>query len=147
MKIGWGWKIAVLYSGFAAMIVLLVVLSTRQHFDLVSTDYYKDEIAYQKVLDASHNQAGLAGSLDVHANGQSVTIEFPAEFKDKVVHGDVTFYSAVNQEWDRSFPISANHNSMAIPREKLKNTSYTVKVTYSVDGKDYYQESHLYLHS
>jgi hypothetical protein len=123
MKIGWGWKIAVLYICFAAMIGTLVVASSRQKFDLVSKEYYRDEIAYQKVLDASKNQAALIGNIEIGTKGNTVTVRFPEEFRDKVVEGKIHFYAAVDQRWDREFAISLNSNIMSIPKTRSDQNS------------------------
>lgn len=147
MKISWGWKIVLLYSGFVGIIVTLVVASTRQQFDLVSKDYYQEEIAYQKVIDAGKNQSALSQPMAVHANGQNVVISFPEEFKGKIVAGDVNFYSPVNEKWDRNFKINAENNTVTISRTALQNTRYTIKIKCLVEGKNYYQESEIQLHS
>jgi len=147
MTIGWGWKIMLLYAGFVAMIIALVVASSHQKVDLVSKDYYNDEIAYQKVLDASKNQAGLAGSLAIHANEREIIIEFPSEFSTKSLTGNVTLYSASHQEWDKNFPISTSNGVLSIPRKRLERSVYTIKVAYTVGGKNYYSESELDLHA
>ena len=145
MSIGWGWKIALLYAGFVAIIITLVVASSRQHFDLVSKDYYRDEIAYQGVINAGKNQAGLSMPTAIHANGTSITIDFPMEFKDMILSGSVQFYSPVNAAWDHSYKIAAIGNSMTISRKELHNTRYIVKINYIVDGTAYYQESEITL--
>ena len=147
MSISWGWKIMILYTGFVIMMVCLVVASSNQKIDLVSKDYYKDEIAYQKVLDASKNQADLAGSLTIHANAHDIVLEFPGEFANKPLTGNVTLYSASNEDWDKNFPISTTGNTLTIPRTTLQRTAYTIKVSYTVDGKSYYSESKLDLHA
>ncbi len=147
MKIGWGWKIAGLYSIFVVLILILVIKANNQHIDLVSKDYYDAEVGYQKVLDAGKNQASLSKSLNIHANSSDVVIEFPDEFKSKVLTGDIQFYAPVNSEWDRTFKINAQNNTFSIPRNDLKNTRYTIKISCVVDGKNYYQESDIYLHS
>ena len=147
MKIGWGWKIAILYGGFMIIILSLVIGSTRQSFDLVSADYYGEEIAYQKVIDAGKNQASLSQPISIHANAKTVSIDFPAEFKDKALSGNVQFYSPVNSKWDKKFALTKEGNTVNIDRSQLRNTRYTLKISCKVDGKDYYQESELYLHS
>ncbi len=147
MKLGWGWKIAILYGGFVAIIVALVVGSSRQSIDLVSKDYYGDEIAFQKVIDASKNQSALSQPMTIYANASNVVIDFPEEFKDKVLSGNVQFYSPVNPNWDKTFVINKENNSLNIDRRSLRNTRYMLKISCKVDGKDYYQESELYLHS
>jgi hypothetical protein len=147
MKIGWGWKIAILYGGFVILIGSLVYASNCQHFDLVSKDYYDEEIAYQKVIDAGKNQSALSQPLGIHADQKSVIIDFPAEFKDKAVSGSVQFYAPVNGEWDHNFKISDQNNGVSIDRSALHNTRYTIKISCTVDGKSYYQESDILLHS
>ncbi len=147
MKIGWGWKITLLYSGFVVCMVTLVVASSRQKFDLVSKNYYEDEIGFQKTLDAGKNQTALSKPVSIHANESTVTIDFPDEFRSKVLSGDIWFYSPVNEDWDQNFKINTSNNSITISRKALHNTRYTIKINCAVDGKNYYQESEIYLHS
>ncbi len=147
MSIGWGWKIALLYSCFVGLILTLVVASSRQKFDLVSVDYYKQELAYQGVLDAARNQSGLSAPVSIQANENNVIIDFPGEFKDKIISGEVRFYSAVNAQWDQTVKIQTDNNRQIIDRTILRNTQYTIKIRCSVDGKNYYQESAIQLHN
>jgi len=147
MKINWGWKIALLYGGFVILIMTLVIASSRQHFDLVSKDYYEAELGYQKVIDAGKNQSALSKPLSIHANGENVIINFPDEFKSRSLSGDIQFYSPVDADWDRNFKINAQNNTVTIARSALKNTRYTIKISCNVDGKSYYQESEIMLHS
>lgn len=135
-----------LYALFAGGIITLVVASSRQQIDLVSKDYYKDEIAYQEVLNAGRNQAMLAGTVSVHANESAVFIDFPAEFNALIKTGKVQFYAVVNKDWDYTVQLSTGENTLEVPRTKLHNTRYTIKMTYAVNGKDYYYESQIDLH-
>ncbi len=146
MKIGWGWKIALMYGGFVVLIMALVIASSRQHFDLVSKNYYDAELGYQKVIDAGKNQSALSAAINVHANATAVSLDLPPEFSGKQVSGDIEFYSPVNAEWDRNFKISAQNNSITINRSSLQNTKYVIKINCVVEGKSYYQESEILLH-
>ena len=53
MKIHWGYKIMIVYLFFVVGMVVLVIKSTMQKFELVQPDYYADELKYQTVIDAS----------------------------------------------------------------------------------------------
>lgn len=141
----WGWKIGLLYTGFAAMIITLVVMSTRQHFDLVTKDYYKAEIKYQEVIDAAKNQSTLSRPFGIHANSANVVVDFPAEFSGKAISGKIQFYSPANADWDHTVDIAATDNKVMIARADLKPTNYTIKIRCTVDGREYYQESSLQL--
>lgn len=147
MKINWGWKLTILYGGFVVIILVLVIGSARQRMDLVSSDYYAEELIFQKKIDAGKNQANLSASVDVHADSKMVFIEFPKELKDKNLTGKVQFYSPVNSDWDRNFTIHIRNDQFTIDRSKLMNTRYTLKINYTVGGKNYYQETELQLHT
>lgn len=141
LKINWGTRIALLYGGFVALIVVLVTGSMRQDFDLVSKDYYQKELEYQQIIDAGKNQASLSAPVSVHANERYVFIEFPVEFKESALTGTVLFYSEVNAAWDKSFPVEASINKVQIPRSALERTNYIVKINWKADNKDYFQQS------
>lgn len=132
-----------MYVVFAGGIVAMVIASNKQDVDLVSDDYYKDEIAYQKVLDASKNEAHLAGSVAVHANADKIFIDFPGEFANKAISGNVHLYSPVSSKWDKTVAINVSDDRMDIPRGGLKPSIYSVKVSYEVAGKDYYYETQI----
>jgi hypothetical protein len=146
IKINWGARIAILYGGFVVIIVLLVAGSMRQSFDLVSPDYYGQEIKYQQVIDAGKNSATLSESVSVTANAGQVVINFPKDFSGKVLSGTIQFYSPVNAAWDKSFNVNTNDNVMTVSRQSLQPTTYKVKMSWSCDGKQYYQESEINLH-
>jgi len=146
MSISWGWRIELIYGGFAAMIICLVVASSHQRIDLVSKDYYKQEIAYQEVIDASKNLSNLAGNISVHANANEIIIDFRDDFKNKALAGTVNLYAASNENWDKDYPIAVKNNRMTIPRARLHNARYTIKVNYVVDGNSYYYQTQIDLH-
>jgi nitrogen fixation protein FixH len=147
MKINWGTKIAVLYCGFVVLILVLVIASMRQHFDLVSVNYYADEVAYQQVIDAGKNEAKLSSPITVHANGANVIIELPAELSTKKISGIIQFYSPVNAAWDQKFTAIPSDHIISIARNKLRCTRYTLKIDLTAGGNKYYQETEINLHS
>lgn len=140
-KIGWGTRVALLYGGFVAIIVILIVGSMRQDFDLVSKDYYAEEIAYQNTIDASSNQAALSAPATVAIGADHVTISLPQEFKDKVVNADLHFYSPISASLDRKFNEHTDNGDVVLMRGNLKNERYKLKMNWESEGKKYYQES------
>lgn len=141
VKLGWGGRIAMLYIGFVILILILVVNSMRQNFDLVAPDYYQQEIAYQGTIDAGKNQSLLSSPVRISVNDNSAVILFPEEFKGKDIRGTVHFYSPVNAALDREIKIETANNYMTIPKGELADTHYIVKINWMSEGKNYYQES------
>jgi len=145
IRIGWGTRIALLYGGFVLLMATLVVSSMRQDFDLVSADYYEQELRYQEVIDAGKNQSVLSEAIALSLEDDLIVFTFPEEFSGAAVSGKVSFYSPVDASWDRSFEISTADNQMLIPKARLKSTAYQVKINWTSEGKDYYQETALTL--
>lgn len=146
LKVNWGLKIVLLYSGFVALILTLVIASSKQNVDLVSDNYYEQELAYQDVIDASKNQSTLSSPLSIHADESALMIEFPKEHAQQNIKGSVHFYSPINQLWDKKIDIDTKDGSLIVAREGLVNTRYKVKVNWKVNDKNYYQESEITLY-
>jgi hypothetical protein len=140
IRISWGTRIVFLYVGFISLIVTLVVSATRMDFDLVSKDYYQQEIGFQKHLDATEATATLSQPLAVTANAANVVVLFPFEFFGKAIDANLRFYSPINDTHDREFKMHANDGKIFIDRAKLDKTAYTLQVSWNAGGKDYYQE-------
>lgn len=144
-KLSWGKRIAILYLGFVALIVILVTGSMRQSFDLVSKDYYAQEIAYQKTIDAGRNQAALSAPVTVIADAQNILISFPPEFENRVLNADLHFYSPVSASLDKKFSLSAEHSMLKVARADVPRANYKLKINWESEGKNYYQETEVNL--
>jgi len=145
-KISWGTRIAILYGGFVVLIVMLVWGSMRQHFDLVSKDYYEQELKYQEVIDAHKNQAALSAPVAFRAAPERIVLLFPAECAEQGISGTVSFYAPVDGRWDRTVNVETRHSAFVIPRGQLHPTKYIMKISWTSGGKKYYQESDLNLY-
>ncbi|MBS1773168.1 MAG: FixH family protein [Bacteroidetes bacterium] len=146
LKLSWGTRIALLYGSFVVLIVILVAGSMRQSFDLVTPDYYSQEIKYQQVIDADKNLSQLSSKAKMDVTANDVVISFPAEFGGKTLNGTVQFYSPIKTAWDKKMNLAVTNNTMTVPRQQLQPTTYTVKLSWVADGKNYYQETDINLH-
>ena len=50
-KFNWGWKIAILYGGFVCFMLVMVFIASNQKVELVTTNYYEEELKYQSHID------------------------------------------------------------------------------------------------
>lgn len=141
MKIGWGTRIAILYIGFVALIAILVYRSMHENFDLVSEDYYGEEIKYQQVIDAGKNQAALSAPVTLQQEGKQIKIVFPNEFSGVSMKGSVQFYSAVNAAWDKTFDLNIHDKETVVDISNMQPANYTVKLKWTNADKPYYQET------
>src|SRR5438045_4118000 len=75
----WPWAIIAAFCLFISGTVSLVVLACSQKVDLVSADYYEQEIRFQKHLDRVKctEQSGARAAIGYDAPSQSIRISLP----------------------------------------------------------------------
>ena len=60
MKISWGYKIAGAYLLFVAGIMFLVYKANNETYDLVTENYYEEELKFQNVIDKKQRASSLS---------------------------------------------------------------------------------------
>ncbi|MGZ5245597.1 MAG: FixH family protein [Flavitalea sp.] len=141
MKLNWGHKIIFVFLAFVTLMVTLVYKSVKTDFDLVSKEYYKDELAYQNVIDATSNAYKLSSGMKVDLTESQVVITLPEEMKGKSIKGAVHFYCPIQADNDRKVNLEPDLNGIvAFNKTEFITAPYTVKVTWEADGINYYSE-------
>lgn len=131
--------IVVVFILFAAFIGTLVTVCMREDISLVAKDYYTQELAYQDQISRMNNAASLAEKPQV-----TVTLDFIRVTFDSlsfIERGKLDLFCPSDAKMDRSFEITVSDDqAFTYPLSGLKSGMYRVKLLWSMDGKDYYQE-------
>ena len=136
----WGYKITIGFSAFVLLIGFLVYKAMNTEFDLVTKDYYKEELKYQDKLDAIKN-ANKISELEVEVLDGNVVISFPQEVKNLAIDGEAWFYCKTNASKDRKFSLKEiQGGKFSVPTSELQPERYYVKVTYTAGQTNYYSE-------
>src|SRR5690606_34848574 len=99
-----GQKIAVVYTLFVVFIVSLVTFCVKQKdIFLVSSDYYKKEIAYQDEIDKYSNAKKLSLPVNLVNQGDFLQFSFPDEMAGAT--GEIYFYRPSNAHLDFKVPV------------------------------------------
>lgn len=136
----WGTRIVIMYVGFVALIITLVVVSMRQQVDLVSPDYYAKELKYQSNIDKSKNHNELKTFLKCTVQSENIVIDFPDEHKSTSITGEVLIYKPSDAKSDKLIKIEASNGQMLIPISLFSKGMYKVKVDWVVNDKSYFSE-------
>lgn len=144
MKMSWGYKIMFVYIAFVAGIGFLVFKASNQEFDLVTKDYYEQELKYQQIIDQSANASKLSMPLNIEKKETELKIGFPDEMKNKKKLVDFYLYYAADAKKDfrRSFELNENELAQALP-VGMKGM-YELKLTWETEGVKYYHEQKIY---
>lgn len=146
MKWNWGTKVMLVFSFFASAMILLVIISMRQKIQMVAKDYYKDELRYQQVIDATSLANKLSEKIKVFKEGSSLIIQLPNEMYNKSIQGKILFYCASESANDQQIKMEPDTSGkQSIPISQFKPGNYTIKIEWQKGGKDYYAEQFITL--
>ncbi len=144
MKWNWGTKIFLSFILFGIFILYMVFQAFRQNFDLVSENYYQEELAYQQRIREKANLLRSGDEISIREEKSHIIFEFPEPFSE--ARGTIYFYHPSRKLFDKTFQISIGEdNRQSINREELVKGRYRVKVSWESDGLSYFQEKELYL--
>lgn len=141
LKLHWGTGIAIAMGLMIIGMLVLVAIATRQDFDLVEKDYYQKGINYQTQIERIANTNSLIDKPVLQLDGTVLRIQFPVWFSGKNLDGNVTVYSPVSENYDKSFGLKPDSLlSQQIPLHELKPGRYTVKLEWTANQTPYYLE-------
>lgn len=144
MKLSWGHLIASGYLVFVGGIGFLVYKASSQKFDLVTKDYYEQELKYQNIIDESANTAKLSAPLVVEKTNDQLQVSFPAEMKDKNKKIDFYLYYPADAKKDFRKTIETKDNELIQPLPQAMKGQYQLKLSWEVKGVKYYFEKKLF---
>lgn len=144
----WGRKIALLYLGFVALIVTLVWKSTHVKLNLVSEDYYAQELSFQTKLDAENAAAQLEQKPVLSLAPDAILVFFPQSKAGKAIDAELHFYNPADAALDKAFShLHPQQGQLRIDRTTLADARFIAKLSWTCEGKAYYQELPLNLSS
>ncbi|MFY7963351.1 MAG: FixH family protein [Chitinophagaceae bacterium] len=139
----WGNKLVLVFVVFVALIGTLAYKSINTKFELVSKEYYKDELKYQARIDATKASSKLS-KVGILQTKDSIIIEFPTELNKMLISGDVWYYCPTDEKKDLHFKFSdINNNRLLIDKKLVKKSNYQVKVNYKANDINYYSEENI----
>jgi nitrogen fixation protein FixH len=141
MKINWGVRIVVLYVGFVALIVTLVILSSSVNNELESKDYYAKELAFQDKINATQNENKLNHSINYEIIGRDFILDFNVSDLNPTLSGTVFFYRPSETALDKEYPIKFDKSGKQIINlSQFKNGVYIVQINWVNNSIKYYKE-------
>ena len=148
MKFNWGTGIVLAFIGFISFILYFIItmnVDERFEHELVTEDYYGDELAYQNEIDKLNNANTLEENVSYKKTDDGLIILFPAALDYKNITGKVFLYRPSNKQLDFETAISLSNSNLLIPDKRLVDGRWNIKVDWQYKGKSYlYKASIIY---
>ena len=148
MKLNWGTGIVIAFIGFISFIMYFVInmnTDKKLDHDLVTEDYYKQELKYQNDIDKEKNAKTLSANLKWRKTEEGMLISFPENLEPSNISGKVFLYRPSNKQLDFETTISLSNHNLLIPDKRLLDGRWNIKIDWSYKGNNYlYKEEILY---
>ena len=137
------WPVSIICFFIVAIIgcVSFVVFCSRYPADLVSADYYEQEVRYQKQIDTLQRtqQSGEAASVSYDADRKQITVSLPKAHSSAGTAGSIQLYRPSALDQDRRIKLAPDANgAQTIDASDLLPGLWKVRVTWSVDNREFY---------
>lgn len=148
MKANWGTGIVMAFVVFILFIlyfVLKVQSDVKYDHEMVTEEYYKKEIGFQKQLDKQQNAQNLTDKLKIVVKAEGVEIQFPKSFDFTKIKGNVSLYRPSNQQLDFDMPISLSSSNLLIPKTKLAGGRWDISIDWNYNRKAFLNKENVNL--
>ncbi|MDH3381729.1 MAG: FixH family protein [Flavobacteriaceae bacterium] len=140
IKINWGWGVVIALASFMIFIGTIVFqLMFKKEYDhqLVSENYYKDELLFQLELNKLENAKKLPKNILVQPKDGKLLIIFPEAFNFSEIEGTINFQYIIDDQFDFEQKIALKTPIFEVDSLKLKKGSWNLKVDWKYRGAAY----------
>ncbi|MDG1729205.1 MAG: FixH family protein [Algibacter sp.] len=140
MKFNWGTGIVLAFIGFISFIMYFIItmnVNNKYDHDLVSEEYYADELKYQNDIDKLKNAKSLEENISFKRTKEGLIIQFPTNANFKDITGKMFLYRPSNKQLDFETPISLSDSNLLIPDKRLVDGRWNIKIDWQYKGKSY----------
>lgn len=140
-----GGKIVILYLSFVGLILTLVFNCYSMDVDLVSKDYYAQELNFQQKINATNNEKDLKTSITHVINGKSVILTIDSTLVSNDFKGTVTFFRPSDSKQDVSLKMNFVNNQQIIDAKDLIHGAYKLQLSWTSNQKNYFKEEVIFI--
>ena len=139
----WGYKLMFAFIAFAIMMLYLVFRSFGTNFELVEKDYYKNELAYQRIIDGADRAYKLSAPPELIQSASGIILRMPEEMRNKTLSGSIWFYCAYDSRKDKKFSLATDSDGVQVFNNTLTAGNYRVKIDWNNNNESFYVEKNI----
>lgn len=139
-KFSWGHGVVIALAAFMIFILSMLFLfpNGQKNSEMVTDNYYEEELKYQDVIDAKKRADELQEKPVYNQDKAGIRITFPKDYDNSNTTVKFVLNRTDDQNLDvhRSVQLDAN-KSFLIPAQVLKLGNYTLRLSWTKDKTDY----------
>lgn len=143
----WPYAVVVCMVLFMGYIASFVYKAMNKDVNLVSQNYYEQEIAYQDHINTV-GRTKAAGDVEItyqEAN-QAILLQLPESYKAQKVNGSIHLFRPSDSKLDQNILLQPGRDmSQLIETTTLEKGLWKIRVSFKADAQDYYTEKTIQL--
>ena len=142
----WPYGIFLAFVLFISGTIALIVIACTHKTDLITADYYADELKFQARLEQLSRTAQLSGAVDVSFDptGQIINISLPETARVADVSGRIQLYRPSATGLDRAVQLSLDKNgSQTLDAADLLPGLWRVRVQWTARDQEYFADKNI----
>ncbi|MBU1095714.1 MAG: FixH family protein [Bacteroidetes bacterium] len=141
MKFSWGTGITLSYVIFITVVIGVVIYFHTLDVNLVSDNYYEQEIKHQGKIDKAERANNLSEKPDIKVDGRNIYIKFPTLFNADEIEGSIVLFRPSNKNKDLTIPLNLNNDlRQNISTNKLDGGVWRIQIDWIARDISYYIE-------
>ncbi len=137
-KFHFGHKIAVVYTLFAIGMTAMLIMSMQFDHELVTENYYENELSFQGRKDAFDNMATATFKVNVALEQGAVSVKFEGLPANEQPEGTLSLYKPDKAAFDEQHELVLDADRRMRIEPKGKQGRYKLELRFEIDGTDYY---------
>jgi nitrogen fixation protein FixH len=135
----WPLGIILTFVVFISGTVGLVVMACTHGTDLVSANYYDQEIKYQSRIDSETRAQELGARAAYDAAARHIVVSLPSLSAAKNVTGQIQLYRPSAAGLDKQFKLEPGANgTQTLDATGLQPGLWKIRVSWNIEGRDYF---------
>ncbi|WDF47100.1 FixH family protein [Chryseobacterium sp. KACC 21268] len=138
-NLNWGHGLAIALGCFILFILFLIFIFPmgKQNAEMISNNYYEEELQYQDIIDAKNNAAKLEQTPTYKSTAEGILITFPQTIKVDENTVNFVLFRTEDSNLDVKKEVTLQHNLFLIPAKVISKGSYTLKLKWTENKKPY----------
>jgi hypothetical protein len=140
----WPLGIILTFVIFISGTIGLVVMAFSQKVDLVSEDYYEQEIKFQNRLDRLGHTQHLGATVAYEAAAKQILIRLPDSQAGQAVTGRIQLYRPSAAGLDRELALNPDQTgAQSLDAGSLRPGLWKVRITWNVGKQEYFLDQQI----
>lgn len=119
------------------LFLIFVFPMGKQNAEMISNNYYEEELHYQDIIDAKENADKLEKIPEYKATSEGMMISFPETIKVDENKVNFVLFRTDDSNLDVRKEVGLQHNVFLIPKKVISKGSYTLKLKWIENKKPY----------